>query len=304
MNQCTRCRHGAEVEPFVALPPSSDASRLSTPHWVPACARYDGDRALDQARWHLIRSSIPAKAGIRSAPGYERTCAAGTGAWSSRLWPCHRERASETHAALGFRPAPVRRNETLAVILRCQRSSTADGWTAAVLRLLRQAAARCRWLSASRCPHQRRQRESPPTASPHLTPSSSGEGGNPDRRLTLNRYMRCGQRLQRPSRLCGLATVEPMHPEARTPALVRPSPVPTEIETWRLSSAACSARTTGWTGTGAPVTPLRRAGTTGWLTSAFRICAQERLGKPEARPRISPARHCLRPRGQRIGAWI
>ena len=89
---CLRAR--PVVEPFVALPPSS-VHQTQTLHWVPACA---GTTAwgTDQVRWHLIRSSFRRRPESRSAPGYERTCAAGTAAWSSRLWPCHRRACIQT----------------------------------------------------------------------------------------------------------------------------------------------------------------------------------------------------------------
>ena len=60
----------------------------------PAPVRRRG--GTDQARWHLIRSSFRRRPESRSAPGYERTCAAGTAAWSSRLWPCHRRACTQT----------------------------------------------------------------------------------------------------------------------------------------------------------------------------------------------------------------
>ena len=96
MNQCAK--QGPVVEPFVALPPSPYAN--SNAALGTGLRRYDGLDGADQAGGCTL--VIPAKARIRSAPGYEPMCAAGTAAWSKpfvALPPV--ERASNSNAALG-----------------------------------------------------------------------------------------------------------------------------------------------------------------------------------------------------------
>ena len=124
-----RCGHGRVVETVCGLATVARASNSNAALGT-GLRRYDG---LDG--WCAFSASVPAtgwKVGAfahlsartnaagpkpataspthssfrrrpesRSAPGYERTCAAGTAAWSSRLWPCHRRACIQAHAALG-----------------------------------------------------------------------------------------------------------------------------------------------------------------------------------------------------------
>ena len=130
-------------------------------------------------------------------------CACGQGLWSSHLWPCHRRACIQTQTPHWYRPAPVRRNETLAAILRCRTSTT--GWTAGarppLLRRYDGLEGQC--LCASQCRHQRRRPEARPPQAPPAR--HSGEGRNPDRRPDMNQR---APGTAAWSSLCGLATVE------------------------------------------------------------------------------------------------
>ena len=101
----------------MALPPSSvhptsNAALGTGLRWHLATAMLRG--IVDQAggtSCKLPPLVIPAKAGIRSRLDMNERCAAGTAAWSNRLWPPPPQSdASNSNAALGYRPAPVRRN--------------------------------------------------------------------------------------------------------------------------------------------------------------------------------------------------